>query len=142
MRMKKESQTRRQFLEAVGIASSSVTLSSTILGSGLAAPERPNAPMVKLPPNYAELRPYTGLLRLYDEFDFTPAKQAPKFQYDHSHPELHRLRDAYKLDQIAGTGDEFSKALMVIRWIKEHVGYKPDITSAVPEVARTLPMNA
>lgn len=132
-------QTRRNFLKIAGIASSSVALSNTTLASQLTGPEMLNE---KLPPNYVELRPYTGLLRLYDEFDSTPDKQAPKFQYDFSHPELHRLREAYKLDRIAGTGDVFSKATMLIKWMKEHIGYKADIASALPEVSKSLPMNA
>src|SRR5687768_10411759 len=103
--MTREVQTRRNFLKTAGIVSSSAAFSKTILGSQLIEPTRLSA---KLPPNYADLRPYTGLLRLYDEFDFTPDKLAPRFQYEFSHPELHRLREAYKLDRIAGTGDEFS----------------------------------
>lgn len=116
-----------------------MTLSNTIFASHLTEPERPNQ---KSPLDYAALRVYTGLLRLYDEFDYSPDKQAPRFQYELSHPELDRLREAYKLDRIAGTGDEFSKATMVMKWMKEHIGYKPDITSALPEVSKSLPMNA
>jgi len=137
--MRKDLQTRRTFLKVAGIVSSSMTFSNTILASQLTEPERLNE---RLPPNYVELRMYTGLLRLYDEFDASPDKQAPKFQYDFSHPELHRLRETYRLDQIAGGGDEFSKATMIAKWIKEHIGYKPDITSALPEVVKSLPMNA
>lgn len=137
--MKKEFQTRRNFLKIAGIVSSSLTFSNKIFASQVIEPERLNE---KLPPDYVNLRTYTGLLRLYDEFDSLPDKQAPKFQYEFSHPELHRLRETYKLDRIAGSGDEFSKATMLMKWIKEHIGYKPDITSALPEVAKSLPMNA
>jgi hypothetical protein len=137
--MRKEPRTRRHFLKTLGIVSSSVTLSNTILASQLGEPERLGE---KSAPNYADLRMYTGLLRLFDEFDSSPDKQAPRFRYEFSHPELHRLREAYKLDQIAGTGDEFSKATRLMNWIREHIGYKPDIASALPEVARSLPMNA
>lgn len=137
--MRKEFQTRRNFLKTAGIVSSSVAFSNTILASKIIEPERLNE---KLPPNYVDLRTYTGLLRLYDEFDSSPDKQAPKFQYEFSHPELHRLREAYKLDRIAGTGDEFSKATMLMKWMKEHIGYKADIASALPEVSKSLPMNA
>lgn len=137
--MGKEFQTRRNFLKIAGIVSSSLTYSNTIFASQFIEPERL---FEKLPPNYLDLRIYTGLLRLYDEFDSSPDKQAPRFQYEFSHPELHRLRETYKLDRIAGTGDEFSKATRLMKWMKEHIGYKPDITSALPEVSKSLPMNA
>lgn len=139
MNMRKEFQTRRNFLKTAGIVSSALPFSRTIFGSRLIEPEKLNK---KLPPNYADLRIYTGHLRLYDEFDSSPDKQAPKFQYEFSHPKLRRLREIYKFDRIAGTGDEFSKATMLMKWIKEHIAYKADIASALPEVSKSLPMNA
>src|SRR5258708_21547815 len=105
--MTKEFQTRRNFLKIAGIGASSVAFSKTILAQRTGGKTLNE----KLPPNYIALRAYSGLLRLHDEFDFSSDKKAPKFQYEFSHPELHRLREAYKLDRIAGTGDEFSKAM-------------------------------
>lgn len=137
--MKNDLQTRRNFLKIAGLASSALPFSNSVFASQFADAAKLDR---MSPPNYAELRTYTGLLRLYDEFDLEPDKQAPKFQYEFSHPELKRLRETYKLDQVAGAGDEFSKAMMIIKWMKEHIAYKPDITSALPEVVKTLPMNA
>ena len=121
-----------------GIAASSFTFPTTIYPALLTEPESQGD---KFPISY-QLRLYSGLLRLYDEFDPLPDERAPSFQYEFSHPELNRLREKYQLDRIAGAGDEWSKALNLMKWITEHVGYKADITSALPEVCKTLPMNS
>ena len=60
--------------------------------------------------NY-QFRLNCGLLRLFDEFDSLPDESAPGFQYEVSHPELERLREAYRIDQVAGGGDDWSKVL-------------------------------
>ena len=52
-----------------------------------------------------------GLLRLFDEFDSLPDELAPGFLYEVSHPEFKRLRETYRLDQVAGCGDDWSKVL-------------------------------
>ncbi len=120
-----------------GIAASSLTLSSRIDPSHLLEPAR----LEDTPITY-QFRLYTGLLRLYDEFDSLPDSEAPSFHYDCSHPELHRLRETYRLDRIAGSGNDWSKATNLMAWMQQHIGYRGDITSALPEVCKSLPMNA
>ncbi len=121
-----------------GIAASSFTFPTKIYPALLTEPKSQGD---KFPISY-QLRLYSGLLRLYDEFDPLPDERAPSFQYEFFHPELNRLREKYQLDRIAGAGDEWSMALNLMKWITEHVGYKADITSALPEVCKTLPMNS
>ncbi len=121
-----------------GIATSALTFPTKIYP---APPTEPTSPGDKFPMSY-QFRLYTGILRLYDEFDPLPDEKAPSFQYECSHPELDKLREEYGLDRIAGTGDEWSKATNLMQWMTEHVGYKADITSAKPEVCKSLPMNA
>lgn len=132
-----EFQTRRRFLKVAGVASSLIAF-NRVYGSDLTR----HINTEKFIPQDKELRGYTGLLRLYDEFDSMPDKRAPRFKYDFSNPELKKFREKYQLYQIAGTGDGLSKAKMVMKWMKEHVSYRADIASALPEVCKTLPMNA
>ena len=131
-------QTRRSFLKTAALAASSVTFPAKVCA---AQHTQPKASGDKFPIS-TQFRLYTGILRLYDEFDLGPDKHAPKFRYECSHPELVKLRDAYRLDRIAGTGDDWSKAVNLSKWITEHIGYKADITSSKPEVSKSLPMNA
>ena len=83
-----------------------------------------------------------GLLRLFDEFDSLPDELAPGFQYEVSHPEFERLRETYRLDQVAGGGDDWSKVLNLMQWLSDGVCHRGDISKALPEVCRSLPMNA
>lgn len=135
--MKKINHTRRTILKMAGIAATSLTLPAGISRAHPTEPERQGDKF----PISSQFRLYSGILRLYDEFDPLPDDRAPGFQYECSHPELDKLREKYRLDQIAGTGDEWSKATNLSNWITEHIGYKPDITSAKPEVCKSLPMN-
>jgi hypothetical protein len=136
--MKIINQTRRNFLKMAGLAASTLTFPTKIYP---AYPIETKSQGEKFPISY-QLRLYSGLLRLYDEFDPLPDKQAPNFQYEFSHPELDRLREKYQLNRIAGAGDEWSKAMNLMKWITEHISYRGDITSALPEVCKSLPMNA
>ena len=115
--MKIINRTRRNFLKMVGIAASALTFPTKIYPTHLIEPKSQGD---KFPISY-QLRLYSGLLRLYDDFDPFPDERAPNFQYDFSHPELDRLREKYQLDRIAGAGDEWSKALNLMKWITEHV---------------------
>ena len=83
-----------------------------------------------------------GLLRLFDEYDALPDESAPSFQYDLSHPELERLREAYRLDQVAGSGDDWPKILNLMQWMAEGIWHRGDISKALPDVCESLPMNA
>ena len=83
-----------------------------------------------------------GLLRLFDEFDSLPDELAPHFHYEVSHPELERLRETYRLDRVAGTGDDWSKVLNLMQWMSEGIRHRGDIAKALPGVCISLPMNA
>ena len=91
--------------------------------------------------NY-QFRLNCGLLRLFDEFDSSVDESAPGFQYELSHPELERLREAYRLDQVAGSGDEWSRVLNLMQWMSEGICHRGDITKSRREVCESLPMNA
>ncbi len=136
--MKRTNQTRRSFLKAAGITTASLAFPTKIYPAN---PTEPGGQGGKFPIS-AQFRLYSGILRLYDEFDLIPDERAPSFQYECSHPELDKLREKYRLDGIAGTGDDWSKAMNLMHWIAEHISYRADITSALPEVCKSLPMNA
>jgi hypothetical protein len=136
--MKRINQKRRNFIKMAGIATASLALPTNIYSAHLTEPESKGDKS----PIDNQLRLHCGLLRLYDEFDPLPDKQAPGFQYDCSHPELSRLCNKYQLDRVAGTGNDWSKALNLMKWITEHVSHRGNIASALPEVCNSLPMNA
>lgn len=136
--MKRIIPTRRNFLKVAGIVTTSLAFPIRIYP---AHPTEPKSLGDKFPISY-QLRLNSGLLRLYDEFDPLPDEQAPSFQYECSHPELERLREKYQLDRVAGTGDDWSKALNLMDWITERISHRGNITSALPEVCKSLPMNA
>lgn len=136
--MKRINHTRRNFLKIAGVAASSLAIPAKLYPAG---PEEPIRQGNKLPTR-SSFRLYSGILRLYDEFDPQPDERAPSFQYECSHPKLDQLRKKYQLDRIAGTGNDWSKVMNLMNWITEQVGYRADITSALPEVSKSLPMNA
>ncbi len=105
------------------MAASSLTFSTKIYPAHLTEPKSQGD---KFPLSY-QLRLYSGLLRLYDEFDPLPDERAPNFEYEFSHPKLNRLREKYQLDLIAGAGDDWSKAMNLMKWITEHIGYRGSV---------------
>ncbi len=136
--MKRIYQTRRNFFKMAGIATASLAFPTSIYAVD---PTEPMSTGDKSPTDY-QLRLYCGLLRLYDEFDPLQDKGAPGFEYECSHPELDKLRAKYQLDRVAGAGNDWSKARSLLKWITEHVSHRGDIASALPEVCKSLPMNA
>jgi hypothetical protein len=130
-------QTRRTFFKMAGIAAASWTLPSKhalLLAGPEGAKDKPAIDH--------QFRLHCGLLRLYDEFESSPDTAAPTFQYECSHPELDRLRNKYQLDQVAGTGNDWSRALNLLTWMTAHVHHRGNITSALPEVCKSLSMNS
>ena len=64
---------------------------------------------------------YCGLLRLYDGFVPEQDGSVPEFEYDHDHPGLDELRDRYRLDDVAGDGEELARSLRLLEWLHRHV---------------------
>ena len=135
--MNKINRSRRDLLKLSGFATA---LLAFPVRAFPASPSESKSQGDKLPTN-DQFRLFNGLLRLYDEFDPQPDKQAPGFQYECSHPELGRMREKYQLDRVAGTGDDWSKALNLMKWVTANISHRGDITSALPEVCKSLPMN-
>ena len=64
---------------------------------------------------------YCGLLRLYDGFAAEEDGSVREFEYDHAHPGFRKLRDRYRLDDVAGDGDEMARSLRLLDWLHRHV---------------------
>lgn len=56
------------------------------------------------------------------EFDRQDLRYIPPFTYDSAnHPRLVALRERYKLDEIAGNGNEISRILNLMHWVHNNV---------------------
>ena len=64
---------------------------------------------------------YCGLLRLYDGFSVQEDDAVPEFEYEHMHGGLRELRVRYRLDSVAGDGDEMARSLRLLDWLHCHV---------------------
>ena len=64
---------------------------------------------------------YCGLLRLYDGFSAQADGAVPEWEYDHDHPGLRELSTRYRLDSVAGAGDEGARSLRLLHWLHRHV---------------------
>ena len=71
------------------------------------------------------------ILRKYGNYDSTDNKPFPPFKYlDKSNENLVRLRTQYKLDSIAGQGNDVSKVINLLDWI--HYYIKHDGAHEIP----------
>lgn len=61
---------------------------------------------------------YTSLLRMFDEFHGN--NEGIQLSYDISSPEFLKIREKYMLDNIAGKGDDFSKAKNILFWLSKN----------------------
>ncbi|MDR2615971.1 MAG: transglutaminase-like domain-containing protein [Oscillospiraceae bacterium] len=72
-----------------------------------------------------------GALKIFS--DFSHSEYEPYFiEYDTEHRDFPRLREKYDLPNVAGEGDDFSKAVNLMRWVSDNVahnGMNPDIES-------------
>ena len=73
---------------------------------------------------------YTGLLKAFELP--TAIKSDVKFAYDNSHPKLDRLKSTYPIEAVAGDGDDFSKAVNLLKWVSGHIYHKSDYVGSTP----------
>jgi len=69
-----------------------------------------------------------GMLRLFDGFTQEKDGRIPSFSYSHTHEGLLRLRDTYRLDDIAGTGDQTSRIMNLLDWLHQYTDHNGQIT--------------
>ena len=62
----------------------------------------------------------TGALRVFDDFSQSGCENFV-IEHDIKNPEFELLRNQYSLLKIAGNGNDFSKAVNLMRWVHENV---------------------
>lgn len=67
---------------------------------------------------------YTGLLKAFSLSN--EVKEDLQFSYDNNHPKLGELNSIFSIDLIAGSGDDFSKAINLLNWVSNHMYHKGD----------------
>jgi|ERR1035437_2785485 hypothetical protein len=61
---------------------------------------------------------HLDILKKGGKYNFSDNRAVLKFTYDSAqNPELLKIREKYKLDSIAGSGDELSKILNLLHWV-------------------------
>ena len=67
---------------------------------------------------------YLKILKRAGEYNFNEQNVFPKFQYQDSYnPNLVHLREKYKLDSIAGTGNEITQILNLLSWVHKKISH-------------------
>jgi hypothetical protein len=74
---------------------------------------------------------YLGILKKARQYNPGDNRTILKFTYDsEKSPELLKLKNEFKLDSIAGSGDEISKIFNLLHWV--HNSFKYDGSQALP----------
>jgi hypothetical protein len=76
---------------------------------------------------------YLILLRRFAAYDGRPGNKLPEFVYQAADNDgLSKLRSTYKLDEVAGTGDEVTRILNLMRWVHRAVKHDGSSENPVP----------
>ncbi|MDR3272825.1 MAG: transglutaminase-like domain-containing protein, partial [Flavobacteriaceae bacterium] len=77
---------------------------------------------VELMNNLAEKYDYVKVLQNSGKYQKENAQNSPKFIYESADADnLKNVREYFKLDSIAGNGDEISKILNLLRWVNKNI---------------------
>ena len=79
---------------------------------------------------------YTGLLQAFPLR--TESQAAIHFSYDTESPAFLPLKSRYPIEQIAGDGGDFSKAVNLLHWVSGHTCHKGDYNGVIANNARDL----
>ena len=81
--------------------------------------------------------PYLEKLKKAGKYNFADNRFVPKFEYQSSdNPDLVRIRKEFKLDSVAGTGNEISKIINLMHWV--HNLIKHDGNSTNPALRNAI----
>ncbi|MCL2573313.1 MAG: transglutaminase-like domain-containing protein [Defluviitaleaceae bacterium] len=78
---------------------------------------------------------YTGLLKMMDNFQDDEADITIKYALDDDYQEL---CETYKLKYITGNGDDFSKAINLLKWISANIYHIGNFKNHVKNTAMDL----
>jgi len=95
----------------------------------------PNLPKWALM-SFGPLQSNIGVLNYFDRFSGRPDTKVPPFRYEFGSRSLTTVRRKYRLDSVAGSGDDTSKAVNLSRWLCDSV--PPGGASAVPNNSLAL----
>jgi hypothetical protein len=85
-----------------------------------------------------ESRGYPAILRQHSAYGKEPAPAATfRFQTKGA-PELAHFRETYRLDEVAGKGDEVTQALNLLHWVHAQVRHDGNSTNPTPRNAEHL----
>lgn len=73
---------------------------------------------------------YTGLLKAFPLRN--KGDMQPEFSFDHSHPCFEKLKNLYPISDIAGKGEDFSRAVHLLEWVSKHNYHKGDFNANIP----------
>ena len=80
-----------------------------------------------------KLKTSLGVLKSYSDFGDELIEDFPGFSYmPESDTHLVELRTVYQLDDVAGTGDEISRIIELMRWVHNTVRYDGSSTNPSP----------
>ena len=76
---------------------------------------------------------YTGLLEAFP----LPTEKINEvnLSYDYNHPKFDTLKRLYPIESVAGDGDDFSKAVNLLKWVSAHNYHNSDFIADIPNNA-------
>lgn len=80
---------------------------------------------------------YAGLLKMHDDFSRSTLGNR-RFTYNFHHPGWIELKSRYPIRQVAGDGDDFSRAANLLRWLSGNTSHKGDYDNHISENAVDL----
>ena len=83
---------------------------------------------------------YRGLLKMFEVFDvFEPSSDNNlHFSYEFMNDNLFMLNDSYKINTIAGSGDDLKKAINILEWVSENIHHKGNYDGSLSNNSITL----
>lgn len=102
---------------------------------------RNEARFIALVQSTREIGDYLYILKKADKYNLSDNREIPKFTYQSStDPHLTSLRKAFKLDSVAGTGNDASKIINLLHWVHNIIPH--DGAHGNPEVMNAMSMIA
>lgn len=87
----------------------------------------------------APLPTYLDILKKSKKYNYSDLRNIPPFEYQSAdNPNLVALKKAFKLDSIAGTGNEISKILNLLHWIHNLIPHDGEHEN--PEIKNAMSM--
>ncbi len=79
---------------------------------------------------------YLEVLKSYPEYEHEPTENFPNFTYaDSSDENLVKLKETFKLEKVAGNGDEMSKIINLMKWVHNIVKHDGSSKNPSPKNA-------